>query len=935
MKPVKLILSAFGPYASEETVDFRKLGDHGLYLITGDTGAGKTTIFDAITYALYGEASGSSRDTGMFRSKYAALGTPTYVEFTFQYRGSCYTVRRNPEYERPKGRGEGMTLQKAEAVLYDPDGRPAVTKLKEVTRAVTELVGLDREQFCQIAMIAQGDFLKLLLAKTEERSRIFREIFNTRPYLALQEKLKADSAKQRQEYDEGVRSILQDMERLQAPEGSAAEEILAGFRKDRELTRIAEWMVTMEELLESDRTALESAEKCLRAQEEKTEELSHRIGKAETIKKAAEEKRIREERLKVLEPEWQTAKTQLEKAEKALPRIEELSRKINRLQDKLPEYEKAGQLSESIRLLVKKLETARNAVGRQKEELAGLTADLQENKQELQGYISLEADIVACEARKKEFQARFRQLQNLKERLKELDTQKADLCIAQQEYLAASERKTKARMLYEQMEKRFLDEQAGLLAMHLTEGEPCPVCGSVHHPKLRERITGLSAEEETPAAELLDQAALKNQEEQVKEAEDAAANASLRAGVQREKTENAEKACAEAAAELLGRYDGNTPSALDMEMKQRKEQMAGLEKELEDKRQKQLRRKHLEEQIVQQEEKQAKLQQQEKTLEEECIIADGQRCSLEEQLESLKNSLEFEDAAAAEKTLSELTKARDELQAEIKAAGEVLEEKKNLLAETKSAVEVLKGQLAAAEPEDYTVLRREKEQLQKELNQSRAESKTLELRYSGNKRIVEDIRKKAEKLQKIEAEWGMLRALADTANGALNGKQKITFEAYAQMARFDHILALANTRFLTMSGGQYELIRCQIPDNQRSQSGLELDVIDHYNGTRRSVRTLSGGESFQASLSLALGLADEIQSYSGGVQLDSMFVDEGFGSLDEEALNQAVLALNSLSGGSRLVGIISHVAELKDRIDKQIVITKSREGSSVKNQLGG
>lgn len=279
MKPLTLTISAFGPYAGIQTIDMTKLGERGLYLITGDTGAGKTTIFDAITFALYGEASGDNREADMFRSKYAAPETPTFVEMEFLYRGEMYCVRRNPEYLRPAKRGDGMTAEKADAALTYPDGR-IVTKSKEVTRAVTELTGLERNQFTQIAMIAQGDFLKLLFAKTEERSKIFREIFDTKLYQTLQERLKAESGKLRGQYEDLEKSIRQYAGQIQkTPKDAEAEQPLTAEENLRLLAR----------LTEEDGKQEEALAEALAKTEEELEQRSRGIGRAEAAEQMRRE----------------------------------------------------------------------------------------------------------------------------------------------------------------------------------------------------------------------------------------------------------------------------------------------------------------------------------------------------------------------------------------------------------------------------------------------------------------------------------------------------------------------------------------------------------------------------------------------------------------------------------------------------------------------
>lgn len=918
MKPMKLIMSAFGPYAGEETIDFTTLGEQGLYLITGDTGAGKTTIFDAITFALYGEASGTTRDTGMFRSKYAAAETRTFVEFSFQYRGQIYCIRRNPEYERQKGRGEGMTIQKAEAVFYLPDGAPLTTKVREVTKAVQELIGLDRDQFCQIAMIAQGDFLKLLLAGTQERSRIFREIFHTRPYLALQERIKTDAAGVRQEYDHISRSILQYIGDLQPEETGGASEIIRGCQEEKAVVRTAELMSAAEELLKEEKAVIRDCQKERSALEQQLEEHNQRIGRAEAVQRARRERAEQEKRLAELLPELAAAEEELIRCSGRQTVIDELTVQINQLAAQLPEYQEEKRLAEELAHTEAVSEEYEKEQNRLLKDCNALQKQYESARMEQEALSGLDVAALALEAQKNKLQQRSRQLENLELRRKEFQSQQKVLHRAQLRYQKAAESQKLERERYERMEQLFLNEQAGVLALHLEEGDPCPVCGATHHPRPAVR---------QKCGEVPNQIELKEQEALRKKAEEAAADASMDAGIQKEKLENRKRSWEEIFLELFERLE-DTEERPVRETAALKEQLAALEEQIRENKRLQEHRRRQEKRMKEQEQQLQEGREKAESLKTKLTQEQSRRLSLTEQLSRQRRRLAYPDSNTAEKKHQELTRERSVLQEALRMAEKRAGEKRTACAETKSALQVLQSQLQTDTCNQEEELLRVGEQILARLNEIKAVEKQLELRYNRNQHAAAEIRLQAGALERVEENLRMLRVLSDTANGTLSGKPKIMFETYVQMARFDHILALANTRFLMMSSGQYELVRCETAQNQRSQSGLELEVVDHYNGTRRSVRTLSGGESFQASLSLALGLSDEIQSFSGGVQLDSMFVDEGFGSLDEDALNQAILALASLSEGNRLVGIISHVAELKERIAKQILVVKTRDGGS-------
>ena len=746
MRPLKLTMSAFGPYAQQTEIDFEKLGERGLYLITGDTGAGKTTIFDALIFALYGEASGNLRENSMFRSKYAEAQTPTWVELTFLYRGKVYVVRRNPEYQRPKDRGEGMTMQKADAVLTYPDGH-VVTKVKEVTAAVTELIGLNRSQFMHIAMIAQGNFQQLLVAKTEERGKIFREIFHTKPYLALQEQLKMDAAKEKSAYETGCISIFQYMDSIYCEPEHPCHLLTDQAKRSKSVETLPEFISELTELVETERGYLKKLSENLRQIEEKLAETTRQLGRIETAKRARGQLARAQEIISAEEVRLPQLAEAFEKEQKNGPQIEALALQIRQDEQQAQEAYRANR---------------------------------------------------ALEAAKKQMEQ------------------------AQREYLKNTEEVRVKREYYQRLERLFFDAQAGILAAALKEGEKCPVCGSVHHPQ--------------PAV-LLQEAPTQKQLQAEKEAlhylEGKTVELSNRAGAARGQAERAKE-------EAQNQQKQVVPAEQIEKKRQHKKQM-------------------------------------------------------EERLETARR--EYEKC-------------------------------NRLLEQNRLLVKTLREQQAEVQLEKETELQEKCVKLKQEKAVLQRENETYSVQMRTNERALKEIDKRAKAVKQTEQTYIWLKALSETANGMVKGKDRVTLETYIQMMYFERIIARANVRLMVMSGGQYEFQRRKEADKRNSQSGLELDVIDHYNGTVRSVKTLSGGETFQASLSLALGFSDEIQSQAGGIQLDTMFVDEGFGSLDEEALSQAIKALTELTEGNRLVGIISHVTELKERIEHQIVVTKERSGGS-------
>ena len=926
MRPCKLVISAFGPYAGRTELDMERLGASGIYLITGDTGAGKTTIFDALTFALYGEASGANREPAMLRSKYAAPDTPTFVELTFTYGDKRYTVRRNPEYERPAKRGGGVVLQKADAELALPDGR-LITKVREVNAAVREILGVDRNQFSQIAMIAQGDFLKLLLADTKERQAIFRELFRTGRYQILQEKLKEETGKLRDacaRENDGVQQYIRDLSCEQEdPLAPLLEQARAGRLPMPEVEELADRLIRQDQRLQR-----EAAER-LAETEERLEEISRELGKAEAREKAEEELEQAKAALAACgEKLAAAAKWQRFQQEKK-PEVKKLQEEAARIRADFPGYQ---ELEDKERLLRKteeeltKGKDAQQELQDKQERQARLLAGMKEEQARLESAGEQRERLLREQEKAGEEK---KALQDFGAELAAYRSLGQELQKAQEVYRAAVEKEERLGAVYQRENRAFLDEQAGILAEGLEEGRACPVCGSLHHPSPARKSEGAPTEAQLRKSE----AAFRKAQEQTREA---SAEAAKKKGGVQEKTAYLRERLAgllkydQAASEepskaertfqpeeLPGARELFLGGTWEQELGRRYERLegrlSGLARQIREEEAGIRRKEELGREIPGAEEKSRRIQEELSGLRERLAAAASRRKELETQAQGLRGRLPFGSFKEAEQKAEQAAARECQAQEQEKAR---LEGQVSQLAE----------QLKSAEAVDRPSLLRSQEELKAEKNGLTERQKTLHARISGNASALENMKLRLEKQEELEQRLSWVRALSNTASGNIAGKEKVMLETYIQTTYFDRIIRRANLRFLSMSGGQYELKRSREAGNNRSQSGLELNVIDHYNGTERSVRTLSGGESFQASLCLALGLSDEIQASAGGIRLDAMFVDEGFGSLDEEALRQAIETLAGLAGGNRLVGIISHVAELKERIDRQIIVTKDREG---------
>jgi len=908
MRPEKLVISAFGPYADKVEINLEKLGQKGIYLITGDTGAGKTTIFDAITFALYGEASGENREASMFRSKYAKPETPTGVELYFSYAGKKYHIKRNPEYERPKSRGEGFTTEKSNAELYLPDGK-VITKLKEVNSTVIEIIGIDRNQFTQIAMIAQGDFLKLLLATTEERKKIFQKLFKTHNYYALQEKLRTEAGNLKKEFDTISDSITQYVNGIVCDED---DELFIQVKKAKEKEiSYAETLLLIDELIKKDDEAENKYDSDLKKADEESEEITKIITRANTLKTAREALEKAESELKAaLLVRDETAK-KLKEAEKGKSEADIIIKKIAEIEAVIPIYDEINAHEKEILGIRDEIADMQTESDRLGFKLTECMENIKELEAELKSLENINADKAKLEAEQSELTAKKNSLDNLASLLKELGEVEEKLKKAQEEYLKKSRICIEKKTAFELMNKAYLDEQAGILAGILEDGIPCPVCGSESHPSPAKKS------EEAPTKEELQKI-----KDEMEEAQNEESRASLEAGQLKGMTAEKKAYAEKLSKELLENSSlEEQTEEIALNLRQTQDKLLSIQKSEE-------RREKLEKQLPDKKQEADTLNESILLLNEKNTKDKAILLSLDKAVKEASEKLQFENKAEALEEKTRLEEKRTAIEDELKEAQSSFDENEKRIASAESKIE--ENQKLLSDTVQINIA--EEEAKQEELKEKKEAltilQKKVHARKVSNVSLLENISKKSDEIKEVEERLSWVKALSDTATGSIVGKEKIMLETYIQMTYFDRIIRRANTRLMIMTDNQYELKRRKGAENNRSQSGLELDVIDHYNGSERSVKTLSGGESFKASLSLALGLSDEIQSSAGGIKLDTMFVDEGFGSLDEESLSQAIKALHSLAEGNRLVGIISHVNELKARIDKQIIVTKEKNGGS-------
>lgn len=909
MRPIRIEMSAFGPYAGKQTIEMDRLGTSGIYLITGDTGAGKTTIFDAIVFALYGTASSDRRSGDMLRSRYAEPDTPTEVKLVFAYRNKEYEIRRNPTYQRPKLRGEGMTQENASAELRLPGGE-ILTRTGEVDEKIREILGMTRDQFMQIAMIAQGDFLKLLLAKTEERRKIFSSIFRTGRYARLEERLKQEARQARKTYDDLMREIGFEQERARLPEGT-----------DRSGLRDEEYLQAIEKFRDEAGKRLEEGEKMQELLRGELDVLAARI-------LAAEEQEKRKKALKETRQQWtklqaaaEQRKREMEAARSREPEAKEKEARLHVEQDRLQQYDRLEELKQQKTEAEKKQALDEAARKKLEEARKVLTQQIQDCRQKIKEKEALAGKAAALSGEKERLRSQGAEYNELKTLLEAYEEASEKWNRAAAIYQAACGKEQEFGESYRRQHRAFLDDQAGILAAELAEDQPCPVCGSLHHPLPAVKT------DDAPTRETVEQSQ-KRWEESKTAMDEAGRKAAALRGTRDSSLQHMEE-------KAKGLNMPTEPATLKETLMEEQKRFRSKWKEVTEAL---AASEAAAEAKVVLEEKLETLQKKQEEDEEAYRKLELESARLQEQIENLsanyselKETLPYPDRESAGKAASLLDREIREIREAVQSAEENEKAAACRIQEAEGRMDELQKQIREGESaEAMASVELQENQKKKKEEQLRlqAEAKEDNLIWETNSAAAGSIRKLSGEREQAARKYSMLQNLADTANGNLSGKQRIQLETYVQQQLFDRILVRANTRFRVMSGGQYDLVRRK-EYQKNQQSGLDLDVVDHYNGTTRSVSTLSGGESFMASLSLALGLSDEIQESAGGVQLDALFVDEGFGSLDEETLDQAMKAIQTLAeDGGRIVGIISHVTELQNRIDRQLLVRKMKSGGS-------
>ena len=1000
MMPISLTLSAFGPYPDTITIDFESFQEDGLFLITGPTGSGKTMIFDAMIFALYGKTSGQIRQTDSLRCDHALNEIPTFVEFSFSLHQQNYTIKRNPKYYL-----EGKkTPKQPSALLTLPDGK-MVEGIKEVNQKMISLLGVDDQQFKQICMIAQGEFTKLIMASSDEREKVLRELFHSETYQKLEEKLKVHLKTYQDKYDLLLNKRKDLMQELQVEDHqeylSKQTKLIASQQKeyddlkkdlDQKKQQLQLYRLQNQRLIQLK--DLKQQFQDLKKQENDYQKLNKTV---DTLKKAQEtnylyisyikqQKKLQTlklnqedflKQLKKLEKDYQEKKVQADfltvkqqTKEKLQNQIQETKQLIDQIYQYQNDYQNLQTLKQQYRMLdeehklfLKKKEKFENGLQRDQERI--------QSEQQVQSKYEL---IKQQYVRLNEQKVKVHQLSDYYDQILKLNENKSDL---QEEYTVVEKQVDHEKMQYNQMEKLYFRKQAGIFALQLKEDQPCPICGSLHHPHPaqieKEDITKEKLDQQAKKVkqqehrlqDILQKILLSNQKKEmlVKQTKQLSSELNIQEEISKEifikeldhlskDEKRMKKEYLELQDELkyiqklkksvaLSLKDMSTYESKELKQAQSLEniqvQIHQLSGKLDDSLrqyeigevnknyqqvQKEYRQLSLEIETIQQDYEKVK----NKYLEIKTKISSLNQQIIQEQeiydeldnkyhtaLDAFINEEEFLNLKTQINQISILEKKYQDYLISLKSLNEQIISLEN---EVKDSTYVDLSSLSETIKEVNQQLREKNDDLEK-----------LKIDYSLKEKMIKDIQKINQQLEKDEDTYQRYLDLYNLASGKNNAR--VSIERYVLATYFENMLIYANVIMKQLSQGRYQLLRKDDAGKGRSQQGLELDVFDQESGNIRSIKTLSGGESFKAALSLALGLSRMVQDYAGGIELNTLFIDEGFGSLDSQSLDQAMNCLMELHHENKLIGIISHVSDLKDRIERQLVVERKQKQSVI------
>ena len=923
MKPIYLVINSFGPYAEKVEIDFEQFGTNGLYLVTGETGSGKTSIFDAITFALFGSASGQTRNKNFktslhLRSDFAKEQEDSFVELTFVCRGETYKIYRTTTKEVTKSRGEGMKTVTEKVELTLPTGK-ILSSSDEVKDEIQKLLGIDENQFSQIVMLAQGEFLKLLNAETKDREDIFRKIFETDIYKNFQNAIldKANAIKYKKEEKE--KSVNQYINQIDCSDDSGLYELKT---KDNAVFSSENILNLLKEQNDSDKKELDNITEEKNALQKTLDEKNITLGKATEIEKARKSLKETELKIPVAEENVKNKENILALAKKDEPKQKELLTKIDGIEKELSKYDEYEKTEKALKTTEKNLKEETESLNKEKENFEKEKNENKENKEKLKNYDSVETDIEKNKNETEKNGETINNLNELKKQLTDLNKTKNKLTEAQEKQQESGNIFKEKSDNYNNLYTTYLNEQAGIIAENLKDGEKCPVCGSTKHPcPAKKTVENISKELVDASLEEMNTAKT-NFDKQSTETTKIKTQAE-------EKEEN----LLNSAKKIFKKI---TLETLPDKIKEELQNAQKKEHELQ-KKQDSLKTKKEEKDTIlnaieafekNENTRRAKIDDMQTKINQ----LTQEKTAKETSLQEIKKQISFSDKASAENAKNNYQKEHDEIAKKIEKANNEKVQAVNELEKLNGQILILKERIKDKKEVDIEKMQNEIDELKNKTEKLSENYDKIHSRYDSNNKLFDNIQKSFKEFSKIQEEYEILSPLSNTANGKLSGQRKITFEQYIQTHYFDMIIEAANKRFRKISNNQFEL--CRKEDvNKSGQKSLDLNVMDYYTGKKRSVKTLSGGESFKAALSLSLGLSDIVQNQAGGIQLETMFIDEGFGSLDDESLSQALTVLSDLSNDNRLIGIISHVSELKNRIDRKIIVTKTKQGSKVKVEV--
>ncbi|MBJ7985091.1 MULTISPECIES: AAA family ATPase [Bacillus] len=1022
MRPIQLIMTAFGPYKQKEVIDFKDLGEHRIFAISGNTGAGKTTIFDAICYVLYGEASGEERsDTNMLRSQFADDNVYTSVELTFQLKGKSYEIKRQLGHKKQGNKtitGHAVELYE----VIDEEKFPCVDRfhVTDVNKKVEDLIGLSKHQFSQIVMLPQGEFRKLLTSETENKEEILRRIFKTDRYKLMREILDQKRKQWKdvlQEKQKERELYFRNVFKLPIRNGALLETLVEQEHVNTHqvveaLEQETIWYnaeVEQLHLEQNDKTKqLKEAEArfhAAKAVNEKFKDLEQKNEKYSTLQENRAVIEMKEKSFKHAEQakrllpfeQWYEEAMQHEQQSESLlkqiiakkehimnsfalaqEKYEALKNKASERENAKKQVQRLEELQPIIASLAEKklnLQNAEIQIGKLKEGMQKLDEQLEAHTNEKQ---RMSGELQQLEVALEQYVAKVEELTNMREDAKVLK-QAYDVWQEKQKYEQEKEiafhKMQLAVSAYEDMERRWLSEQAGILALHLHDGESCPVCGSMDHPK-----------KATEQSNAIDEKELNGLREKKNVAEKSHVQLEEKWNFYRVQYEQVIEEVLKRgyrAEELVETY-----RALVQKGKQLAADVNALKASEETRKQIAVNIKSVEEKVEELQKQKREVETMQHRTEMECMQL---RTSYEHDKQNIPESLQTVQAwkVQFDQALQELRFMEDEWEKVQEAYQHWQNENIRIQAEHDSASNQFNGAKEKKE-ETFTRFMKELEQsgftdqltyTESKLNDAEMDKLQQEIRsyYSSlevlTKQIEElkaelkdkeymDISSLDEQVKELEIHLDIIKEKRQRAQNAVSyitdlhenikrideqiheeekafqelvdlyevmkgdNDSRISFERYILIEYLEQIVQIANERLRKLSNGQFYLKRSERVEKRNRQSGLGLDVYDAYTGQTRDVKTLSGGEKFNASLCLALGMADVIQAYEGGISIETMFIDEGFGSLDEESLTKAVDALIDLQKSGRFIGVISHVQELKNAMPAVLEVTKQKDGCS-------